>query len=85
MARAEDLVELKSIKSVQRLAEQIPKRPAPKALLDSDAAHRSHSGPTLAAWLEQYQSDKQWAKTSQVDKVRLSLSLCVVIEHGSSC
>lgn len=61
----EDLVELKTIQSVQRLVEQIPKDPAPKKLLDGDG-NSNRDG--FASWLKQYQADKQWGKSALVDK-----------------
>lgn len=58
-------MELKTIQSVQRLAEQIPKDPAPKKLLGgNDNGNRDG----FASWLTQYQADKQWGKNAQVDK-----------------
>lgn len=62
---AEDLVELKTIQSVQRLVEQIPKDPTPKKLLGD---HGIAGRDGLASWLSQYQVDRQWDPTAQVDK-----------------
>ncbi|KAF1316725.1 hypothetical protein FI667_g15256, partial [Globisporangium splendens] len=59
-----ELVEMKTIASVQRLVEQIPSDSVPKRLASSGS-----SGQGYAQWLQQYQASKQWQSTSHLDKV----------------
>uniref|UniRef100_K3WYC7 EF-hand domain-containing protein n=1 Tax=Globisporangium ultimum (strain ATCC 200006 / CBS 805.95 / DAOM BR144) TaxID=431595 RepID=K3WYC7_GLOUD len=58
-----ELVEMKTIASVQRLVEQIPSDPVPKRLTPSGSSDQGY-----AQWLQQYQASKQWESSSHLDK-----------------